>query len=125
MTSLVLASASPRRQELLRGLGIEFTVVPADVDESLRPGEKAIDYVERVARDKALAVVGKLGMGAVGDVVVLAADTTVDVDGEVLAQARSTTPTPGACCGCCRAARIRSTRRSWAWRITGMQTIAR
>ena len=84
VTSLVLASSSPRRQELLGGLGIEFTVVPADVDESQHRGEKAVDYVERVARDKAFAVVGKLGVGAAGDVVVLAADTTVDVDGEVL-----------------------------------------
>jgi septum formation protein len=82
--SLVLASASPRRQFLLRSVGIEFTVVPADVDESLLPGEKPVDYVERVAHDKALAVVAKLGMGAAGDVVVLAADTTVDVDGEIL-----------------------------------------
>jgi len=86
VTSLILASASPRRQELLRGIGLVFTVVPADADESLRPGEKPVDYVERVARDKAMAVVGKLGMGATGDVVVLAADTTVDVDGEVLAK---------------------------------------
>jgi nucleoside triphosphate pyrophosphatase len=83
-SSLVLASASPRRQELLRGLGIEFATVPADVDESLLPGEKPVDYVERVAHDKALAVVAKLGIGAAGDVVVLAADTTVDVDGDVL-----------------------------------------
>jgi septum formation protein len=82
--SLVLASSSPRRQELLRGLGIEFTVVPADVDESLRPDEKALQYVERVARDKAMAVVAKLGTGAAGNLVVLAADTTVDVDGEIL-----------------------------------------
>ena len=85
--SLVLASASPRRQELLRGIGLEFTVVPADVDESLLVGEKPVDYVERVAHDKALAVVARLGMGADGDVVVLAADTTVDVDGEILAKA--------------------------------------
>jgi septum formation protein len=84
--SLVLASASPRRQELLRAVGLDFTVVPADVDESVRPGEKPIEYVERVARDKATAVVGKLGMGATGSVLVLAADTTVDVDGEVLAK---------------------------------------
>ena len=81
MRSLVLASASPRRQELLRAIHLDFTIVPADVDESLRPGEKAIEYVERVAREKAMAVVGKLGMGATGDVIVLAADTTVDVDG--------------------------------------------
>ena len=121
MTSLVLASASPRRQELLRGLGIEFTVVPADVDESIRPGEKAIDYVERVARDKALAVVGKLGMGAVGDVVVLAADTTVDVDGEVLAK-------PDDNADARRMLRLLSGRSHQVhtaivgWRITGMQT---
>jgi septum formation protein len=86
-SSLVLASASPRRQELLRGLGIEFATAPADVDESLLPGEKPVDYVERVAHDKALAVVAKLGVGAAGGVVVLAADTTVDVDGEILAKA--------------------------------------
>lgn len=84
--ALVLASSSPRRQELLRAIGLEFTIVPSDVDESLHPDEKPIDYVERVARDKAMAVVAKLGMGAAGDVVVLAADTTVDVDGEVLAK---------------------------------------
>jgi septum formation protein len=82
--SLVLASSSSRRQELLRGLGLEFTVVPADVDESRRRHEKALDYVERVARDKAMAVVAKLGTSAAGNLVVLAADTTVDVDGEIL-----------------------------------------
>jgi len=82
--SLVLASSSSRRQELLRGLGLEFTVVPADVDESRRRDEKALDYVERVARDKAMAVVAKLGTSAAGNLVVLAADTTVDVDGEIL-----------------------------------------
>ena len=58
--------------------------MPADVDETRRPGEKPIDYVARVAHDKAMAVVAKLGFGATGDVVVLAADTTVDVDGEIL-----------------------------------------
>jgi septum formation protein len=82
--SLVLASSSSRRQELLRGLGLEFTVVPAHVDESRRRDEKALDYVERVARDKAMAVVAKLGTSAAGNLVVLAADTTVDVDGEIL-----------------------------------------
>jgi septum formation protein len=82
--SLVLASSSPRRQELLRGLGLEFSVVPADVDESRRRDEKAPDYVERVAHDKAMAVVAKLGTSAAGNLVILAADTTVDVDGEIL-----------------------------------------
>jgi septum formation protein len=88
VTSLVLASSSPRRQELLGSVGLEFTVVPADVDETRRPDEKPVDYVERVARDKAMAVVAKLGIGAAGDVVVLAADTTVDIDGDVLGKPR-------------------------------------
>jgi septum formation protein len=84
--SLVLASASPRRQELLRRLGLEFTIVAADVDESERPGEAPADYVARVAHDKAMAVVARLGLGAAGRVAVLAADTTVDVDREILAK---------------------------------------
>jgi septum formation protein len=121
VTSLILASASPRRQELLRGIGLVFTVVPADADESLRPGEKPVDYVERVARDKAMAVVGKLGMGATGDVVVLAADTTVDVDGEVLAKPEDDADAR-------RMLRLLSGRTHQvhtavvAWRIWGLQT---
>lgn len=121
MTSLILASASPRRQELLRGIGLVFTVVPADADESLRPGEKPVDYVERVARDKAMAVAGKLGMGATGDVVVLAADTTVDVDGEVLAKPEDDADAR-------RMLRLLSGRTHQvhtavvAWRISGLQT---
>lgn len=82
---LILASGSPRRQELLRTIGVDFHVQPADVDESERPGEDPVAYVERIAVAKATAVVHRLGMGA-GDVVVLAADTTVDVDGEILAK---------------------------------------
>jgi septum formation protein len=73
---LVLASGSPRRRELLERLGLEFDVVPADIDESARPGEDAIAYVERLAREKAVAV------GTDGDVVI-AADTTVELDGEI------------------------------------------
>ncbi|MGO9086855.1 MAG: Maf family protein [Candidatus Sulfotelmatobacter sp.] len=53
---LVLASASPRRQELLRNAGISFTVQPADVDETPLPGESARACAERLAREKALAV---------------------------------------------------------------------
>ena len=121
MTSLILASASPRRQELLRGIGLEFIVVPADADESLYPGEKPVDYVERVARDKAMAVVAKLGMGAAGDVVVLAADTTVDIDGEVLAK-------PDDDADARRMLRLLSGRTHQvhtaivAWRISGLRT---
>lgn len=53
---LVLASASPRRQELLRNAGIEFTVQPADIDESPLQGERPRECAERLAREKALAV---------------------------------------------------------------------
>ena len=53
---LVLASASPRRQELLRNAGISFTVQPADIDETPRLGEVPRDYAERLAHEKALAV---------------------------------------------------------------------
>lgn len=73
----VLASASPRRRELLADLGLAFEVRPADMDESVRSGESGPVYVERLARSKALAV-------ARPDELVLAADTTVDLDGDLL-----------------------------------------
>lgn len=76
---LVLASASPRRSDLLRIAGLDFTVDPADVDESVAPGEQPIDYVSRVARAKCLAVAARHR-----DAVVLAADTTVALDAEIL-----------------------------------------
>jgi septum formation protein len=53
---LVLASASPRRQELLRAAGIEFIVQPSNVDETLRAGEAPHEFAERLAREKALTV---------------------------------------------------------------------
>ena len=63
---LILASASPRRVEILRAAGVEFRVRPAHVDESLRPGEKAAAYVRRLARSKAEAVCrpGEIVLGA-------------------------------------------------------------
>ena len=73
-----LASASPRRAELLRAAGIDFEVQAADVDESLREGEGAEAYALRVARAKAAAVPRP------GDCAVLAADTVVVVDQVVL-----------------------------------------
>ncbi len=77
---LVLASASPRRRELLAQLGIPFDVVPADVDEAVHAGEDARAYVRRVAREKASRAAQRVGAGAR----VLAADTSVVIDGEVL-----------------------------------------
>lgn len=59
---LILASASPRRRELLESLGFELEIVPANVDESLRPQEEPDLYARRVARNKALAVASRLGL---------------------------------------------------------------
>lgn len=78
--ALILASNSPRRRELLRNAGIEFTAQPAQVDESRRTGESAADYVERLAREKALAVAQS---SAPGDLV-LGADTAVVTAGQIL-----------------------------------------
>lgn len=76
---LVLASASPRRQELLRQLGLAPTIDPADLDESVLPQEQPAAYVERLARAKAQAV----AVRHPGDVV-LAADTSVVIDDTIL-----------------------------------------
>jgi septum formation protein len=76
---LILASASPRRAELLTAAGYTFDVVPVDIDEDPEPGEAALDYVRRVAFDKAMA--SRLANPAA---IVLAADTTVTVDGVIL-----------------------------------------
>jgi septum formation protein len=77
---LILASASPRRAELLRQAGFDFDVDPADLDESVLPNEAAEAYVLRVAREKARHVAARQP----SDAVVLGADTTVVVDGEIL-----------------------------------------
>ena len=80
-SELILASASPRRAELLTAAGFRFAVDAADVDETEHPGEKPEDYVLRVARDKASTVAGR-HPGRI----VLAADTTVVAAGEMLAK---------------------------------------
>lgn len=84
MMRVVLASASARRSELLATLGVPFLVVPADIDESELPGEDPVSYVRRLAFGKAEAV-GQLDVVRPDDIVI-AADTTVDVDGEILAK---------------------------------------
>src|SRR5690606_12489483 len=77
MSCLILASASPRRAELLRQIGVDFQVAPAEIDETPQPDEAAQHYVERLAREKALCVAD----GAPG-ARVLGSDTSVVVDGE-------------------------------------------
>ncbi|MFO0728059.1 MAG: Maf family protein [Myxococcota bacterium] len=80
MHAFALASASPRRRDLLLAAGLSFELAPQDVDESIHPGEAPIAYVLRVARKKAEAYDG-------GRTLVLSADTTVALDGEILAKA--------------------------------------
>lgn len=78
---LVLASASPRRRELLATLGRPFTVQAADLDESLRPGEAPDAYGARLALAKAGAVAAGLGAAAA---TVVGADTLVVLEGAIL-----------------------------------------
>lgn len=98
---LILASASPRRAELLSLAGYTFDIRTADIDESVRPGERPYDYVRRLAIEKGSAVAralaaeaeraadpvasgeGRTTEGAT-DVLIVAADTSVIVDGEIL-----------------------------------------
>lgn len=78
---LILASASPRRAELLASAGFTFEVLPAEVDETPRDGEPPERYTERVARDKARQVVQTVGETGI---VVLGADTEVVIDRRIL-----------------------------------------
>jgi len=79
--SIVLASASARRSQLLHQIGVRHRVVAANIDESPNPGERPADYVQRLAQDKAQAVVTLLHGRP--DRPVLAADTTVVQDSRI------------------------------------------
>jgi len=81
---LILASGSPRRRQLLELIGVGFTVIPADVDETPLPGEDPVTYASRAARDKALDV----ATGHPGRLV-LGADTVVEVDHEIFGKPSS------------------------------------
>ena len=78
---VILASASPRRRELLTLVGITHEVLPADIDESYLPGEMPHAHAERLARGKASAI-------DVSDAVTIGSDTIVVVDGDVLGKPR-------------------------------------
>jgi septum formation protein len=82
---LTLASASPRRRELLERLGLRLRVAPADVDETPREGEPAAEYVRRMALDKLAAARGAAGAD---ETAVLAADTIVVLQGAILGKPR-------------------------------------
>jgi len=84
MIRVVLASASPRRRDLLALIGIPHDVVPADIDETYLGSETPEEHAIRLARAKA----GKVAAGA-GGALVIGADTIVVIDGEVLGKPRS------------------------------------
>ena len=95
---VVLASASPRRHELLGMIGIAHEVDPADIDESVRAGESDTDYALRLATEKGLSVAARHP-----DALVIAADTIVVVDGRIFGK-----PVDGA--DACRMLRVLSGR---------------
>jgi len=79
LPKIILASASPRRAEILRTAGWPFAAFPVDIDESRRPAEDAISYVERLAREKAEAAAARCEAS-----MIVAADTTVTIDQHIL-----------------------------------------
>ena len=81
---LILASASPRRRELLAQAGYRFEVQASSVPESRRPGEDAIRFATRLAREKAEEVFARRQAEKVEPAMVLGADTVVVCDGEVM-----------------------------------------
>ena len=78
--SIILASASPRRAELLKQIGLEFQVIPAEIDESVHENEPVIDYVHRMALEKGEAVRRQ----CLPADVVISADTAVSIDNQIL-----------------------------------------
>ena len=87
--AIYLASRSPRRGELLRQIDVDFIALPADVDESVQPGENPDDYVIRLACEKAAACVRYVAENGLEPRPVLAADTTVFAYGEILGKPES------------------------------------
>jgi septum formation protein len=96
---LVLASASPRRADLLRAAGYSFETLAVDLDETVKAGETPAAYVARLAHEKSAAAMQRFlsraqhacrggDRGAPSDVIVLGADTTVVVDKEILGKPR-------------------------------------
>jgi septum formation protein len=80
---IILASASPRRAELLRQIGVSFQQLPVDIDEALKPDETPVDHVARLAREKACAG-AELALQHEIHLPVLGADTIIELDGEVM-----------------------------------------
>jgi len=81
---IILASQSPRRADLLRMLGFDFEIVPADIDETYRSGESGPQHAERLAKEKAFTIARKRP-----DAIVIGSDTVVVIDGRVLGKPSS------------------------------------
>ena len=107
---LVLASASPRRSELLQRVGLSFDICPADIDETPKPDESPAALVERLSREKARTVAEALR----GSYLVVAADTIVVRDGTIL----NKPPTPDAAKGMLRSLGGRSHEVITGWAMT-------
>jgi MAF protein len=86
--ALLLASASPRRRELIKWLGLPVETTAADVDEVPLPGERAAEMAQRLSREKALAVAQPFRIPHSTFRVILASDTVVSLDGEPLGKPR-------------------------------------
>jgi septum formation protein len=84
LPDLILASASPRRAELLARVGLRLRVMPADVDETPRADEPAIEYARRVCAEKLAAVAARLENQPEAELPLLAADTVVVLDRAIL-----------------------------------------
>lgn len=84
--AIILASKSPRRQELLKLLGVDFTIHTADIDETMDPDLPPEQEVARVGAEKAKAVAASCGT----DDIIIAADTIVVIDGQILGKPKST-----------------------------------
>jgi septum formation protein len=80
---VILASQSPRRRELLNLIGMKHEVRPADIDETVRPGERPAPHAERLAREKALAIAA-----SAPHAITIGSDTIVVVDGDILGKPR-------------------------------------
>ena len=86
--TLLLASASPRRRELIKLLGLPVETTSADIDEIPLPGEQADEMARRLSREKALAVAESLRVPRSAFRIILASDTVVSLDGEPLGKPR-------------------------------------
>jgi septum formation protein len=80
MPTFILASGSPRRKEILSSLGVEFTIIKPDIDETQHPGENPYVYVERLSQEKAAAVADRVS----GEAIILAADTVVVIAADTI-----------------------------------------